>query len=47
MRLLIGKKIVSYKKVYMIKYQVNRSLERYKVQLVAKGYIQTYELDYF
>lgn len=47
MRLLIGKKIVSYKKVYMIKYQVNRSLERYKVQLVAKGYTQTYELDYF
>ena len=32
--------------VYTIKYKTDGSLERYKVRLVAKGYTQTYGVDY-
>ena len=31
-----------YKWVFTIKYKVDGSLERYKVRLISKGYIQTY-----
>ena len=40
-----GKTIVSCKWVFTVKYKSNGSLERYKAQLVAKGFIQTYGID--
>ena len=43
--LLVGKWLVGCKWVYTIKYRVNETLERYKTRLVAKGYIQTYDVD--
>ena len=44
--LLVGKRPMGYKWVYTVKYRANESLERYKVRLVAKGYTQTYVVDY-
>ena len=41
-----GKKSMECKWVYTVKYRANESLERYKVRLVAKGYTQTYVVDY-
>ena len=35
-----------YKWVFTIKYKVDGSLERYKVRLISKGYIQTYGVYY-
>lgn len=32
--------------VFTIKYKVDGSIERHKMRLVAKGYTQTYEIDY-
>jgi len=32
--------------VYTDKYHSNSSIERFKAQLVAKGYTQTYSMDY-
>lgn len=32
--------------VFIIKYQSNGIVERYKAQLVAKGHIQSYGIDY-
>ena len=32
--------------VFTLKYKVDGMLERYKVRLVAKGYSQTYSIDY-
>ena len=40
------KKPVGCKWVYTLKYKANGSLERYKTRLVAKRYIQTFEIDY-
>lgn len=41
----IGKKVVGSKWEYMVKYQANRSIERYNVKLIIKGYTQIYGLD--
>ena len=37
---------MSCKWVYTVKYKANETLERYKTRLVAKGYTQTYGVDY-
>ena len=44
--LLEEKKSVGHKWVFTIKYKVDDLIERYKISLVAKGYTQTYEIDY-
>ena len=41
-----GKKTVGCKWVYIVKQRADGSVERYKAWLVAKGYTQTYGLDY-
>lgn len=41
-----GKRLVGCKWVYTLKYKADGSLEKYKACLVAKGYTQTYEIDY-
>ncbi|XP_068647204.1 uncharacterized mitochondrial protein AtMg00820-like [Aristolochia californica] len=42
-----GAAIVGCRWVYTIKYNVDGSIEQYKVQLVAKGYTQTFGVDVF
>ncbi|KAG6387565.1 hypothetical protein SASPL_152757 [Salvia splendens] len=39
--------IVSCRWVFTIKFLTDGSIDRYKAQLVAKGYTQTYGIDYF
>lgn len=41
-----GKKCVGSKWVFTIKYHADGSVERYKARLVARGFTQTYGLDY-
>ena len=38
-------KSISCKWVYMVKYNADTSINRYKAWLVAKGYAQTHEID--
>ena len=42
----LGKHLVSCKWVFNIKYKADGSVERYKARLVARGFTQTYGLDY-
>lgn len=42
----LPEKTVGCRWVYTIKYKPDMSIERYKAKLVAKGYTQTYEIDY-
>jgi Reverse transcriptase (RNA-dependent DNA polymerase) len=46
MQLPKRKKLVGCKWVYKLKYNSDGTVERYKTRLVAKGYTQTYEIDY-
>jgi hypothetical protein len=41
-----GKKAVSCKGIYTVKQNSLRKIERYKARLVARGYSQTYGIDY-
>ena len=41
-----GKKLVECRWVFTVKYRSDGSIERYKAMLVAKGYTQTYGIDY-
>ena len=41
-----GKKPVDYKWVFIVKYKVDGIVERYKACLVAKGFTQTYDINY-
>ena len=39
------KHLVGYKWVFVVKYNYDRSIERYKARLVAKRFTQTYGLS--
>jgi hypothetical protein len=44
--LLEDKKAIGCKWVYKVKHNADGSMNRYKVRLLAKGYAQTYGIDY-
>jgi hypothetical protein len=44
--LLEDKKTIRCKWVYKVKHNVDGSMSKYKTRLVAKGYAQTYGIDY-
>ena len=46
MKLPIEKKPVGCKWVYIVKYRADGLIGRYKAKLMAKGYTQTYGIDY-
>jgi len=41
------KDVVGCYRVYTLKYRPDGSVDRYKAKLMAKGYTQTYGIDYF
>lgn len=45
-KLLVGKKAIASKWIFRIKYNVEETVNRYKVRLVAKGYGQLSGIDY-
>ena len=38
--------VVSCRWVFALKYRPDRSVDRYKARFVAKGYTQTYDINY-
>ena len=42
-----GKKAIGYRWVFAIKFNLDGSVARLKARLAAKGYAQTYGVDYF
>ena len=40
------KKVIGCKWVFAVKVNLDKSVARLKAQLVAKGYAQTYDIDY-
>ena len=45
-KLLPGKKVVGSRWVYKTKLKANGSIERHQVRLVARGFTQTFRVDY-
>ena len=41
-----GRRLVGCKWVFMIKHKADRTIDIYKAKLVAKGYTQTFGVDY-
>ena len=41
-----GKNPLQSKWIFRVKYKANESIDRYKAQLVAKGFTQSYGIDY-
>ena len=41
-----GKKPMGCKWVFIVKYKADGTVERYKPRLVARGFTQTYDIDY-
>lgn len=41
-----GKKPVGCRRVCTVKHKADGTIDRYKARLIAKGYMQTYGVDY-
>lgn len=41
-----NKRVVRCKRIFTLKYDANGTTEKHKIILVAKGYTQTYGIDY-